>query len=205
MEHGWQQASQPRLTWAGMLAALGHNDTARSESAATSRERREHTRHFEAFFQQYEPRVTSYLWRMLGDEHVASDLSQETFIRAWRQFTEVRDYARPDAWLYQVATNLALHHLRRQRQPVGAATPLEDHPEPAMDDPAARIAEQAQVRATLDSLSPQQRAALILREIHGLSCDEVGSALGISRDAAKMTLSRARAAFRAAYQRQEDR
>jgi DNA-directed RNA polymerase specialized sigma24 family protein len=68
---------------------------------------------FETFFQHYEARITSYLWRMVGEDALAADLSQETFIRAWVHFTEVQALDRPLAWLFRVATNLALNALRR--------------------------------------------------------------------------------------------
>lgn len=60
------------------------------------------------------------------------------------------------------------------------------------------------VRATLLTLTPQQRAALVLREVYGFSCAEVGEILGITVAAAKMTLSRGRDAFRVRYTQQEE-
>ncbi|MBA3827211.1 MAG: hypothetical protein H0X24_25370 [Ktedonobacterales bacterium] len=58
---------------------------------------------FETFFLRYDRQIASYLWRMLGDEHSASELAQETFLRAWQHFDEIRAYERPLAWLFRVA------------------------------------------------------------------------------------------------------
>ncbi len=159
---------------------------------------------FEAFFRRHEREIFGYLWRMTGDEQAAYDLSQETFVRAWQHFDRIAGYDRPGAWLFRVATNLALTHQRRAAAPVGAAQSFSTGIDPASSDPAWRLAESDDVRATLLALPPQQRAALALREVYGFSCAEVAETLGMTLAAAKMTLSRARDAFRARYTRQEE-
>jgi len=158
---------------------------------------------FEAFFWRYERDILGYLWRLTGDEQAAYDLSQETFVRAWQHFDRIATYERPDGWLFRVATNLALTHQKRAAAPVGAAQPFSTGNEPSVSDPAWRLAESEAIRATLLALPPQQRAALVLREVCGFSCAEVAEALGITLAAAKMTLSRGREAFRARYTREE--
>ena len=158
---------------------------------------------FEAFFRQHERDIFGYLWRMTGDEQTAYDLSQETFVRAWQHFDRIASYERPGGWLFRVATNLALTHQKRAAAPVGAAQPFSSANDPSTSDPSWRLAESEAIRATLLALPPQQRAALVLREVCGFSCAEVAEALGITLAAAKMTLSRGRDAFRARYTREE--
>ena len=155
---------------------------------------------FEAFVAAHEGALFGYLWRMTGDTSVAYDLRQEVFIRAWRNFARVRAYERPLAWLYRVATNLALNHRRDQRASV-TLTGIAD--EPAESDHAWRLAERDQVRATLLALPPRERAALALREGQGLSCNEVAQSLSVSPAAARTLLWRARERFRDLYQRAE--
>ena len=152
---------------------------------------------FEAFYRQRERGVFGYLWRVTGDEQTANDLTQEVFLRAWSQFTKLRGYERPDAWLFHVATNLALNERRHQR----VAGPSLTLPEAsrAAGDHAASLAERAALRAALEALPDRQRAAIVLREIYGYSCDEIAETLEVSRAAAKMTLSRARQGLRALY------
>lgn len=159
---------------------------------------------FEAFFLRYDRQITSYLWHMTGDEQIASELAQETFLRAWQHFEAVCHYEQPLSWLFRVATNLARQHHRRQAAPVGAATALNEDTDPASSDPTIRFAEQDLVRQTLLQLPIHQRTALILREVYGLSCAEVGNLLNISRDAVKMALWRAREQFRVRYLREEE-
>lgn len=158
---------------------------------------------FETFFRRHEREIFGYLWRMTGNEQAAYDLSQEAFVRAWQHFDRIAGYERPGAWLFRVATNLALTYQRRAAAPVGAAQAFSTGLDPAVSDPAWRLAESDAVRATLLALPPQQRAALVLREVYGFSCAEVAEMLGTTLAAAKMTLSRGRDAFRARYTRQE--
>ena len=162
-------------------------------------------RDFEAFFLAHEREITGYLWRMTGDEHAASDLSQESFLRAWQQFERIRAYERPGAWLFRVATNLALQHLRRRAAPVSSAAPLDDAWGPHTSDPGRRFVERDQVRETLLELTPKARALLVLRDGYGLSAEEAGEILKMSREAVKVGLWRARTQFRELYTRKEAR
>jgi RNA polymerase sigma-70 factor (ECF subfamily) len=156
---------------------------------------------FEAFYHEHERNVCGYLWRITGDEQVANDLTQEVFVRAWSQFAILRGYDKPDAWLFHVATNLALNERRRQRVAGPVLTPREDGR--AVSDHAPQVAEGAAILAALDGLQSRQRAAIILRELYGYSCDEIAAILDVTRAAAKMTLSRARAQLRALYLKED--
>ncbi|HEX8982578.1 MAG TPA: sigma-70 family RNA polymerase sigma factor [Ktedonobacterales bacterium] len=152
---------------------------------------------FEAFYQRHEGAIFGYLWRICSDEQTANDLTQGVFFRAWKQFERLRGYERPDAWLFRVATNLALNERRRQRT-AGPTLSLVGS-ERAGGDHAAQLAERAALRTALESLPAKQRAAFILRESYGHSCDEIADILGLTPAAAKMTLSRARQRLRALY------
>lgn len=192
------------IAWESWLAATQGQIGASSDKSHSSDERSNATSigTFEQFFRRYEPQVSGYLWRMLGDEQSAYDLSQDAFLRAWQHFSEVAHHPRPVSWLFRVATNLAINHLRRRAAPIGAATPIEDH-DPAASDPTGHFVERDLVRQTLLTLAPKARALLVLREVYGLSCAEAGQTLGMSPDAAKMALSRAREQFRQHYLRKD--
>lgn len=180
---------EPPLS-AGRASSSAHDD-ARSEPARLPE--------FERFFLEHEARVSGFLWRMTGDRQAACDLSQETFLRAWQRFEQISAYERPDAWLIRVATNFALQHLRRGRAPVGAAVPLDEAFDPGVSDPGQRFPQRDLVRETLLGLPPRDRALLVLREVYGLSGEETATALGMTPNAAKVALFRARERFRAAY------
>jgi RNA polymerase sigma-70 factor, ECF subfamily len=155
---------------------------------------------FEVFFWQFERQIIGYLCRMTDDEQTAFDLSQETFLRAWQHFDALLSPAQARSWLFRVATNLALNHLQHR-----AARPmvhLTEH-DFGKSDPGHHIAEQEIVHQILQQLPPKQRSALLLFEIYGLSCDEIGALLHMKLSAVKMTLRRAREHFRRAYLREE--
>jgi RNA polymerase sigma factor (sigma-70 family) len=197
--------ARPRImpgAWAGRLAAMvihrGHDhdhDTTTGAAVAGAALERD----FDALFARCEAMIFGYLWRVTGDRHAASDLCQETFLRAWQHFAKVSGYAQPEAWLWRVATNLALNHRRTRATHAADVVLLDADRDPAASDPAWRVAMRASVHATLLALPPKPRAALVLREVYGLSFAEVAAALGCTPAAAKMTLSRARERFRRLY------
>jgi RNA polymerase sigma-70 factor (ECF subfamily) len=158
-----------------------------------------HSLDYERFILLYQRRILNYLWRMTGDRESAYDLTQEVLLRAWQRFTVIRDYDQPLHWLFRVATNLALTHLKRRSHLVGKAEPLEDRYDAASSDPAVRLAERDLVRETLLQLPPKRRAALVLREVYGMSASEAGKILGVSEAAVRMALYRGREQFRALY------
>jgi RNA polymerase sigma-70 factor, ECF subfamily len=159
---------------------------------------------FEAFVRGHERELFGYLWRVTGDEHASYDLAQETFMRAWQRFDQVRGYDQPRAWLFRVATNLASNYRRARSVRVATALPLAGEADLA-GDPAAAVALSDTVRAALDGMPVKQRSALLLRAVYGYSTSELARALDCSEAAAKMTLSRARERFRAHYRQEEAR
>jgi RNA polymerase sigma factor (sigma-70 family) len=199
--HGWRaRVGHGQRRWlaqvAATLALTGPKPGTASRTLAASEAA------FEAFFRRHERDIFKYVWRMTGEEQAAYDLSQETFVRAWKHYERIGRYEVPRAWLFRVATNLALNY-RRSR----AAEPLALGVEAAdecfvQSDPRLRALDDDSVRRTLVALPGRQRAALILRAVYGMSCAEVAEALGMSRDAAKMLLFRGREAFRTIYGRE---
>ena len=163
----------------------------------------ESARQFDVFFQRYEREIYAYLWRLTGDRQAASDICQETFLRAWQRFDTIRAYEQPVAWLLRVGTNLALNDRRARTVRALRQTRLDESDEPAASDPTWRVAEGELVHRTLLALPPRMRAALVLREVQGLSFEEVARVLGVTHAAAKMTLGRAREQFRQQYRREE--
>lgn len=167
---------------------------------------------FDTFFNRYEQALFGYLRRMLPSDEVAMEIAQEAFFRSWTHFAELQAYDRPEAWLYRVATNLAISHLRRRR-PLSFSQVFRRTNDDS--DSADVTAEQELVADSLDverqtadrdvidrvlrRLSERQRAALLLRAVYGHSCEEVAAALGITLPNARQTLSRGRDKFRRLY------
>lgn len=167
---------------------------------------------FDAFFTRLEQPLYGYLRRLVPNDEVAMDLAQEAFFRAWKRFDEVRMYDRPDAWLYRVATNLAISYLRRRRplsfshlfartHEVEGADALEETlPFADPHDLEGRVLERDAIEHVLRRMPERQRAALLLRTVQGYSCEEIATTLGITVTNARQTLSRARERFRSLYE-----
>ncbi len=144
---------------------------------------------------------------MVLDETDAEDLTVTVFekaLRAWDRRPAVEAELRP--WLFRIATNSCLDELRKRQRvqwrPWEAFISLFHPSQVAPDDPEREVIRNERadlVQAALNKLSPRDRAALVMRECYGLSNEEVGKALGTTRDGAKMTLFRARERLRSAY------
>ena len=144
----------------------------------------------ERLYTACQPQVVRFLTRMVGSADAARDLAQDTFLRATRA-TPPDDEAARRAWVFRIARNLALNHMRdRSRRP--EASPQ------AGDDGAAAGQETALlVREALGQLSPADREVFLLRESAGLNYGEIAAACGLTEDAVRARLQRARQALRA--------
>jgi len=155
-------------------------------------------------FERHHVEVFAYLVRMVHDREWAQDLAQETFVQAYRQRDQLAGLQNPRAWLYRVATNLALNALKRRSR--FAWLPWEWHEgRTHAPDPTEAVSRQAQVEAALAALAPDHRAALLLYAHYGFRIAEVAEALNLTEGAARMRLQRAREQFRRAYKKEDVR
>ncbi len=148
---------------------------------------------FEQLMRQYERLVLVTALRLLGSLEDAQDASQEVFLKLYRNLGKVQASASISGWLYRVTAN-ACHDLRRRRP---ASVPVEDAGELASGeaDPQQRTAEKERRRAlelSLRMLSEKERAALVLRDLEGLSTEEVARTLGSSEATVRSQISKAR-------------
>ena len=154
---------------------------------------------FEALMAAYEVPIGRYLRHMVGESETARDLTQETFLAAYRALPQTT-VTNPGGWLYRIATNQALAHLRRRRliawlplaRPFGAG-----RAGPGLE-PGEQVVADVAVAAALARLAPRQRACLLLT-MAGFGGAEIAAQLGMSPTAARMCLSRAREGFRRHY------
>jgi RNA polymerase sigma-70 factor (ECF subfamily) len=155
---------------------------------------------FDALFSRYEQPVCSYLARLTGSVSRAQELTQETFLRAYRALLRGEQWGNPQAWLYRVASRLATDDYRRRR--LLRWLPLSGQEASPAVEPAA--VEHAAVQSALEALPLQYRAPLVLHCCSGYSVAEVAEALGLSTGAVEMRLYRAREMFRQAYRPEEE-
>ncbi len=152
----------------------------------------------------YQTAILNYLYRLVGDVDVAEDLTQDTFIKAFRALErlELGEEAEPRrrAWLYRIAQNSATDHLRRQARLRWLSLDAVRHR--GEGDPASRFVAAEPVYQALDRLSAAHRDVLLLFVHAGLDANEVAEVLGITPEAARKRRQRAREAFEAIYRGQ---
>jgi RNA polymerase sigma-70 factor, ECF subfamily len=162
-----------------------------TEAAVVTRARQGDGAAFEQLYQAHRGRVYTLCLSLCGDAEEAQDLLQETFVRAYRSLTRFRGDSRFSTWLHCIAVNQYRDSLRRRaRQP-------EPPPLPSPDPAAADVT--VQVRVALTRLQPAHRIVLALRYSQSLSYNEIAALLHWSLPRVKVTLHRAKRAFRDVY------
>ena len=199
MAEGLSVKPVPSITWSdvgGREAALIHRCAARDEDACAE------------LVTEHQRMVYQLSLNLLGDHNEALDLSQEVFLRVFRTLPGFRGQSTLRTWIYRIVVNQARNRQRfwRRRhraQQVSLDEHIRDHGElPARGDGGApdRLLGQKQlaerIRPALDRLPFDQKTALVLREIDGLSYEEIGFSLGIAVGTVKSRLARAREALR---------
>jgi RNA polymerase sigma factor (sigma-70 family) len=143
------------------------------------------------------PRILSLASRMLGDLSEAEDVAQETFVKAWRHAPRWRPgEARFDTWLHRVALNGCYDRLRRRRELPTADPPDQEDPGPAPDRNLHALDVGRRVRASLQTLPPRQREAIVLCHYQELGNIEAAELMNVSVEALESLLSRARRSLR---------
>jgi RNA polymerase sigma-70 factor (ECF subfamily) len=189
----------PATTWPGTQTGLGVTGATRAweEDAART--------FVESLFGKYHGEIYAYLVRMLRDADLAADLTQDAFVKAYKNYDTLEKDENARAWLYQIAHRVALDELRRRKivrmipwtgESRGAALSAE---RVAMDLRLSGPLERALAR-----IPERQRAALLLAELHDLSGLELAEAMGVSHVAARAILTRARESLRRALAEEQD-
>lgn len=166
---------------------------------------------FEVLIDRYHAPLLQYLARQTGNPELAADLTQETFLAAFRCLDQLAADGAFAAWLYGIARNQLRmewrrHRVRRLVSLDWLPTLLErDTPALRLSDPSQQCEERDGIQQALDNLSHQLREALLLHSLSGFSGEEVARILGISPAAARKRISRAAAEFRRQYHDGTDR
>jgi RNA polymerase sigma-70 factor, ECF subfamily len=186
------------ITWAdvgGREASLIQRCAARDEYACAE------------LVTEHQRMVYQLSLNLLNDHNEALDLSQEVFLRVFRTIHTFRGHSSLRTWIYRIVVNQARNRQRwwRRRhraQQVSLDQHIQDHGEMAevVSNGPDRLVGQKQlaerIRVALDGLPFDQKTAIVLREIDGLSYEEIGFSLGIAVGTVKSRLARAREALR---------
>ena len=158
---------------------------------------------FARLFEEYSAPIYNYVLRMVGDPDRAADITQDTFIKAYRKLHTVTEATSTRSWLYRIATNTAIDDMRRRRM----VTPMGDDAASYANRADQRPGPEAQVLATtldervqraLMSLRPNHRQCLLLSDLEDMSAQQIGAVMGLSYAAVRTLLCRARGEMRRA-------
>lgn len=147
---------------------------------------------YRALVERYQGRVFTIVCGMVRDREEAKDLTQEAFVKAYNNLARYRTEASFYTWLYRIAMNVTIDHIRkhgkrkREEYDDGVAALDADgsmHSGHSSNDPAKQLARKQlhyRIMAALDTLSPEHRQIILLREVDGLSYKEIADSLELA-------------------------
>lgn len=178
----------------------------RLTGAAAPKRARDEAMELRELYDRHQAGVRAFIASLVRDWPLADDLCQETFLRALEHGAELADPAKARPWLYRIARNLSLDHLRQR----AAREPRREELSPELQDGLASLTEallerrqmSACVRSKVAFLPPEQASVIHLHDLAGLSHAEIAQVLQISEGAAKVRLHRARQALKRVLERE---
>jgi RNA polymerase sigma-70 factor (ECF subfamily) len=155
----------------------------------------------DACYTAYKSRIYTFLLRFLADPELADDVTQEAFTKAFTALPKLERGTKVLPWLYRVASNTAIDHLRRRRRftwiRIGAMQGTSHEPHAA--DESGAFGEREHVQSVLRTLPPENAVALLLHALEGYSYKEIAEIQGASLTAVRSRIARARSAFKEGY------
>ena len=167
--------------------------------------------HFDSVIDENRDRIYSVIYRLVGDQDEASDLTQDTFVAAFRAYDRFRYEASVYTWLYRIAVNLTKNRFEKQQRMDSRRSYSLDEPVQLESDELSRqvedwtlsperVAENDQLRSIVltevNNLKYEYREVVVLRDLEGLRCREIADIIGCSVEAVKSRLFRARSVLR---------
>ena len=158
---------------------------------------------FEQLVLKYQTQVYNLCFRILGNAEDAADITQEAFLKAWRNLGSFHGEASFSTWLYRLASNACMDQLRSmRRRPVGSLTVTDDEGEeqtmdvpdsaPSPEESLISKEERSLLQEAMSALDPQERQILTLRVVNDLSYTEISEVLDLKEGTVKSRLARAR-------------
>lgn len=164
---------------------------------------------FRRLVETYQDRLFGLVFSLAQNREQAEDLTQEIFVKAYFALSSFEGQSAFYTWLYRIASNHCLDHLRKRRpQQISIDRPMTDDSEmtfqetleaPASDNPETSLEASSEAAALLEALDPEQKFILSLRELEGYSYEDLAELLNCPLNTVKSRLNRAREALKAVY------
>ncbi|HYE15069.1 MAG TPA: sigma-70 family RNA polymerase sigma factor [Pyrinomonadaceae bacterium] len=166
---------------------------------------------FEELVRRYQRPIVAYVYRMVGDYDAALDLAQEVFIKVYNSLGRYRPEFKFSTWIYRIAHNAAIDHLRREGSARTEELEVEGEGGRAFEKPLAskaptpeqeseRRERRAEIEEVVGQLPPAYRELIVLRHANDLSYDEIAEVTGLPLGTVKNRIFRAREAMRELFE-----
>jgi RNA polymerase sigma-70 factor (ECF subfamily) len=160
---------------------------------------------FDELVRRYHRQIASFIFRMVGNRETALDLTQEVFIKVYASLGRYRPEFKFSTWIYKIASNTAIDHLRRSSVAVSSLQLAGEDGEFELQIPASgpsperaleRSERSAQIEEVISQLPPRYRELIVLRHVSELGYDEIADVTGLPLGTVKNRIFRAREAMR---------
>ena len=151
-----------------------------------------------ALYDAHVDRIYRLAYRMTGQEHLARELTQDTFIRAFAGMEGFRGDAAFGTWLHTIAVSVTLNELRRRRREHAREAPLEEALMMTTTAPRSDPILRQRLMQAVNALPDGCRTVFIMHDAEGFTHEEIAAALGVTAGTSKAQLSRGRAKLRVA-------
>jgi RNA polymerase sigma-70 factor (ECF subfamily) len=151
-----------------------------------------------ALYDAHVHRIYQLAFRFTGDDDMARDLTQETFIRAFDRIATFRRQSSLSTWLHTIGVSVALNRVRSNKRSQGRELSLDDVAEPAGQTRSSEPDLKERMAVAIDRLPRGYRTVFVMHDVQGYTHEEIGTVLGIDAGTSKAQLSRARAKLRSA-------
>lgn len=202
-------------TWARERTVAGMSkNRIKQVKGAVPPEEKEQPLDLIVLYEKYKRPIHTYVYRLLGSQEDADDVTQEVFVRAFVSWNELYDHGNLSPWLYRIATNLCVDLLRRRKRiswwPLVRRTADQQFERTAEEDASylppdsggiPEVFEREHIRLALASMPEDYAIVLVLNAAQGLSYVDVATVVGISPNAAATRISRAKRMFAEQYRR----
>ncbi len=156
---------------------------------------------FVLIYEHFSAQIHRYVYRLVGNQELADDITQETFLKAFQSIRKIAVDSNVSAWLYRIASNACFDALRR-RKLITWMPMLEGGDktnEFTEEDFSPQVIESQMVRRALTQMPPALAVCLVLRSVEGFSCEEIAEILKIPKGTVFSRLARARESFLQIY------
>lgn len=156
---------------------------------------------FERLYRRYVGRVYAICWRMCGNQAMAEELTQETFVRAWQRLDQYEPGSLFGAWVSRVAVNVVLAEARARKRRLTREATILEFPGTETTSSAAHAGHSIDLERAISQLPPGARRVFVLHDVEGFRHEEISGMLGMAVGSSKAQLHRARNTLREVLKR----